>query len=221
MSTNVQTQGEVLNLTRQNFADGEDKNIQMNSMGAVLAALPLPINSEIVRQGYSFVAGTATAVAPVATIPTTAAHFLLFNGAAQTGNGKSLVIHTVSSYTVVSAGAAIVLNMLAHNSTLAVASIPAITAATGIKSLNGGANTSVASVGSAGTIVNNGIWHPIGNSIVCAGTANIALGTYVDTNGLYVVPPGGIFSLAMLCSAAASATCSFFVTWSEVLIENG
>ena len=74
MATNVQSQVEVLKASRQAFADGTGKNAQANHQGAALAALSLPINGEVARLGNTFVGGTATAVAPVAAMPTTAAH---------------------------------------------------------------------------------------------------------------------------------------------------
>ncbi len=172
--------------------------------------------------GNSYTAGTNTPVAPVAALPTTAAHFLLFNGEPQDGTGKSYVIHRCSFTSIVSSAAAIQAQLIGHLGTVPVAAIPSVTSGLGPKSLSGKGATTRAQIGSAGTIVNNGIWHPIGPAqLGLAATASIALGGDFDVNGLYVVPPGGIFSLAVFCSAAGTQTCNCYVTWSEVLIALG
>lgn len=214
MSTSIEVQGEVLRDTRQSLADGVGKNLQLNHQGAALVALPLALNGEIARQQNTYVAGTVTAVAPVAVIPTTASHLSLY---APSSGTKSLLIHRIASYVVVSAGAAIVVQLLVHMTTVSVTSITGTTATTpkGIS----GAGTATATIFSAVTTVANGTWHPLGPSVVCAGTANIALGTDTgDLGGLYIVEPGMHLDMAILCSAAATATCSIFVTWSEVVV---
>ena len=221
---NVQNQLEIIPTTRLGIvSSSSSQNIEGNTQGAMLTALSLPINAEVARLGNTYVAGTTTPVAPVATLPTTAAQFLLFNGESQTsGTGKSYVIHRCGFTTIVSAAAACQLQLLGHLSNGAVSAIPSVTAALGPKSLSGRASQSNASVGSAGTIVNSGAWHTIGPAAQgYAATATVALGGDYDVNGLYVVPPGGIFSLAVFCSAAGSATCTHYVTWSEVLLALG
>jgi len=212
MATDVALQGQVLSDSRQNFSDGADQNVQLNPQGAVLVANSLLAEAEVARLGATFVAGTITAVAPVAAMPTTASHLSLYCPSSGT---KSLMIHSISAYTVVSAGAALVLQMAAHVTTVAVTSITGTTAQTpkGIS----GAGTATATIFSAVTTVNNGNWHVVGQSVNAgAATATIALGTYADVYGRYIINPGMHLDLAMLCSAAASATCSMFVTWSEV-----
>lgn len=163
----------------------------------------------------SYIASTITAIAPVAALPTTAAHFSLYN--AEKAGGKSYIISTVGFTPVTSAAAALVQQLLAHNSVAAVSAMAGTggTAARGPKALDGLPPTSAASVASAVTIVNDGIWHPVGLSVNGgAATATIAMGSWANVNGIYVVPPGGLFSLAVLCNAVAG-TNQIFVTWSE------
>lgn len=161
----------------------------------------------------SYIAGTATAVAPVAAIPTTAAHFSLWNG--EKAGGKTYTITAVGFTTTTTAGATIILQLLAH---LSVASLPVIsgTTANGPKSTDGLPSTSRAGVASAVTIVNaNGLWHPVGPAFNTAAlTATIGAGTWQNVRGLYSVPPGGIFSLATLGSTAAGAS-QLFINWEE------
>ncbi len=160
----------------------------------------------------SFVAGTATAIAPVAAIPTTAAQFALWNG--EPAGGKTYTITSVAFTPVVSAGAAFVAQLLAH-----VGGAPTIagTLAQGPKPLDGLGAGSRASALSAVTIVaGTGLWHPVGPSVNGgAATATISMGNWQNVRGMYKLTPGGLLSLAVLCSAAGSATCQLYVTWEE------
>lgn len=159
---------------------------------------------------------TATDIAPVAALPTTAAHFCVWNG--EKSGGKTYTITSLGITTTTSAGAAIVLGLLAsvlpYGAVLG-QSVAAGTAATGPKALDGLGNTSLAVAASAVTIVNTGFWHPVGAPIVCAGTATIGTGLWVNVRGLYYLPPGALLSLAGFCSAAGSAKCQISATWEE------
>ena len=169
----------------------------------------------------AFVTGTviASAVAPVAAVPTTAAHFCLFNG--ELPGGKSYYITSASSSYTTSAAAAENVQLFAHVSVAPLKNIPSNTAAQGPKSLGSGVNVGTKAVaGSTVTIVNDGVWHPVGwSSTSAGGTATIALGTWVNlinTFGqvLYVIPPGGMVSFAAVASTNAG-TIATFVTWTE------
>ena len=163
-----------------------------------------------------FKAYTATPVAPVAVIPTTAAHFAIYNTQPIGGGGKSLYIQTLEAVTVVSAGAAQIIQLHAHQSAGLIKAMPSATKASGPAWISGGFYPSVAQVGSAVTIVQDSVWHPCSESdTMGAGTTTIANGTWSNVNGLYVIQPGGLLSLAVLCSAAGSATCNIGVTWFE------
>lgn len=163
----------------------------------------------------SFLGMSATDVAPVASLPTTAAHFCVWNG--EKSGGKTYLITSLGLVVTTSAAAVIVLNLIAQVSPYV--SVPVIsgTVASGPKAIDGLGNTSNAVVASAVTIQNTGIWHPVGQSIVCAGTADIGLGQWTDVSRVgYSLPPGGLLSLAGFCSAAGSAKCQLMATWQEV-----
>jgi len=215
MATNVQLQGEVLAASRQQYADGEGKNVQLNKQGAQLAALSLPVNGEVARLGSTFVGGTITPVAPVAAMPTTAAHLSLYNPST---SGKNLFVHRVGAYCAVSAAAVIQASIALHMTTVAVLSYTGTAASAG-KSISGGGVPS-AQVFSATTTVVNGVWHVLGGSQnFGAQTATIAMALDSgDLGGLYVVTPGMHLDAAILCSAAGSATFSTFFTWSEIAV---
>lgn len=164
-----------------------------------------------------FVAGTSTAIAPVAAIPTTAAQFCLWNG--ESAGGKTYTITSVGFTPIASAAAAFVAQLLAHCAPAA-QNIISGTAANGPKSTDGIVGGSRAAVASAVTLtagqLAGGIWHPVGPSVNGgAATATIAMGSYQQVRGLYVLPPGGLLSLAVLCSAAGSATCQLYIQWEE------
>ncbi len=161
-----------------------------------------------------FVAGTATPVAPVAAMPTTAAQFALWNG--EPIGGKTYNITALSWTSIASAAAAFVGQLLVNVSG---ASRPIIsgTAATTPRStdgITGGTNAVVASAVTIGATWGN--WHPVGMSVNGgAATATISMGAWQYVRGMYLLPPGGVISLAVLCSAAGSATCDIFVNWEE------
>lgn len=201
-------------------SDGEQE-AALNTQGAQLFAQSLPDYTEISRMGNSaFVIG-GTAVAPVAAVPTTAAHFTLWNGE-QVG-GKSYAIDYIGSIVTTSAGAVIVLSLLVHNGSNQTTVKPTISNAATPNGLNGSTYRGLAYGGGSGTIVQSSSWHPapiVVPSVVCAGTANIGLTVGGDVRGRYIVPPGAAFSMASFCSSAGSATCQLFAIWHEVQIVN-
>lgn len=164
-----------------------------------------------------FIGGTVTPVAPVAAVPTTAAHLAIWNG--ESTGGKSYAITSLSFTTIVSAGAAFVAQLLAHIAPAAQFVI-AGTVAKGPLSTDGIVGGSKAIVVSAVTLTAGqaagGIWHPVGMSVNgAAAAATISMGAWTNVRGLYVLPPGGLLSLAVLCSAAGAATCNIYATWDE------
>ena len=168
----------------------------------------------------AFVAGTAiaSAVAPVAAPPTTAAHFCLFNG--ERPGGKSYTITSVGATYTTSAAAAENTQLFAHVSVGLLTNIPTATAAQGPSSMGGGQGSPTqAKVGSTVTIVNDGVWHPVGWSNFTSNTATIALGVWTNlllpsAVPIYVIPPGGMISFAVVSSTAAAAA-AIFCTWTE------
>lgn len=161
----------------------------------------------------TYAAGTLTAVAPVAAIPTTAAHFSLWNG--ESAGGKTYRITTVGFSTTTSAAATMILQLLAHSGVGGCAVISG-TAANGPRPTDGFPGGSKAVVASAVTIVaNNGVWQPVGDCVNSAAlTATIGMGTWRNVRGLFLLPPGGIFSLATLGSTTGGAN-QLFVNWEE------
>lgn len=157
-----------------------------------------------------------TAVAPVAAVPTTAAHLSLWNG--ELSGGKSYIIHTVAWMCTVSAAAAISINLLAQCGCGAETN-PAGAAV--IKGTSGQLYTGNGNGKVSMTIGNLGLWHPITAGLVDANTATIGLTVYQDLKGKYIVPPGFTFSLAGFCNAAGSATGIPYIIFSEAQLTLG
>jgi hypothetical protein len=148
----------------------------------------------------------------VAAIPTTAAHFTLFNG--ESSGGKSYLITALGMTTTTTAGATMILQLLAHMSVGNTTGISG-TVANDPKATDGGPNSSKAQVKSAVTIILSGIWHPVGPSLNTAAlTATIGAGLWVPVRGLYTVPPGQTLSLATLGSTTGG-NCQLYVNWEE------
>lgn len=163
-----------------------------------------------------FNAGTATAVAPVAAIPTTAAHFSLWNG--ESVGGKTYTINGLSWTTTTTAGATMIIQLLAHLLP-GLQPVVAGTAAKGPLSTDGIYGGSKAVCASAVTLTASqaagALWHAVGPSTNTAAlTATIGNGQWVNTRGLYRLTPGAILSLATLGSTAAGA-CQLTIQWEE------
>lgn len=167
-----------------------------------------------VPAGLAFVGASSTGVQPVAAPPTTAAHFALFNA----DPVKSYYITSLSCSETASAAATENLQLFAHVSVGRLLNMPTGgTAALGPKPLGTGRSIvgSLAQIVTAVTIVNDGIWHVVAPSQnTGAATATIALGTWVKVDGFYVIPPGGLLSLAVVSSTAAG-TAKCYATWVE------
>lgn len=201
-----------------NYPEGrEEEQFQLNCRGDMLVSQALPERAELVRLGNSYWTASAT-TAPVTAIPTTAAHLALWNG--EQDDGLSYVIDFVGTYSTVSAAAAINLGLCAQVNLGKVASpvgVQAIKSLSGRANYRGKGNAKTAAI----TITDNTAWHPVGNQLVIANTANILASVEYAVYGRYVIPPGGMFALAALANAAGNMTCISWVIWHEVRLILG
>jgi len=209
--------GRVRGMFAGNYPENnEEEQFHLNMRGDMIVEQALPERTELVRMGKSYIL-IGTAVAPVAALPTTAAHLSLWNG--EQDDGLSYVIDTVGAWTAVSAGAAINIGMCAQQN-LGKISNPAGTLVP--KSLNGRANYTGKGNGKASvTVTNDSAWHPVGVPLVSANTATLMMCVEYPVYGRYIVPPGGMFSVASLCNAAGSATCQPWIIYHEVRLVLG
>lgn len=207
----------IRGLSAPNWPEGPDNPIVANTRGEVCVVQALPPAAELVRLGNSYVT-IGTAVAPVAALPTTAAHLSLWNG--ENPGGKAYIIDAVGTAITTSAGAAINLGLAAQLNVTNPIANPV--GALSIKSLSGRANYSGKGNAKASvTVTNDSAWHQVGTEIVCANTANLTLNLEFSVYGRYIVPPQGMFSLASMCNAAGTAVCTPIIFWHEVQIALG
>jgi hypothetical protein len=207
----------IRGLTAPNWPEGPDSPIVANTRGEVCVVQALPPAAELVRLGNSYFS-VGTGVAPVTVLPTTTAHFSLWNG--ENPGGKSYIIDAVGTSITTSAGAAINLGLAAQLNVTNPIANPA--GALAIKSLSGRAFYGGKGQTRASTAVtNDSAWHQVGTEIVCANTANLTLNIEFQVYGRYIVPPQGMFSLASLANAAGTAVCTPIIFWHEVQLVLG
>lgn len=214
MASDVRAMGRVASLTRPDYNSDSEQIQTLNTHGALLVAGALPPETELARLGHTYVSISA-GVTAVAALPTTAAHFSLYNG--EPVGGKSYVISAIGTVCTTSAAAASVVTLLAHMGT---ASETNPAGAVTIKGIHGKIYRGSGNTKDSVTIVNSGVWHPVGDAVVCAATATVSLGKYAEVYGRYILPPGQIFSLATLNSTAAG-TFRPYVIWHEVQLVLG
>jgi hypothetical protein len=205
----------VRRLNPSNFqSDGDSQAPSINGRGDVCMVQGLPERADLVIKGGSYVSRATTGTAPVAAYPTTAAHFSLWNG--ESAGGKSYIIDEVGTVCTTSAGAVIILGLAYCNNKVSGAGITSPAGSVAISGLSGQANYGGKGNTKEGVTITNDGWFNVGQPIVCAGTATIGLGIFADVFGLIIVPPGGLFSLATICSAAGAAVCQPYIKWHEV-----
>lgn len=214
MSAEVSVYGRIRGLNPDNFQEGSEQQARLNSRGEIILAQGLPPEAEVARLGQSYVC-MGSAVAPVAALPTTAAHLSLWNG--EIVGGKSYIISAVGSLCTTTVAAAASASLLAHLGTAAEAN-PA--GALVIKGMSGKIYRGQGNAKASVTIANSGVWHPVGPCVQTANTANIGIGVYQDVYGRYIVPPGQIFSLATINATAAGAFAPFII-WHEAQLILG
>lgn len=185
-----------------------------NGRGDSLVALGMPGVAEVVRMRESYGAIAATAVAPVVALPTTTAQLSLWNGEQQ--GGKSYVIDSVFAHVVVSAGVATGVGIVGMINKRAAAQMVADITPFGLAG-HVYAGSGIVDVGA--TVVDDG-WHPIGNSII-GPASQVAMNVDIPVNGLYIVPPGGAFSIAVVANTVTTITAKMGFRWHEMLVDLG
>lgn len=206
-------------------AGGDPRDIVLTQQLELLIAAGAAPYQETVRMGRAFWTGTATAIAGVVAIPTTAVLFALYNNAED--GGRSLIIDWMAAINAASTAVATQAQMLALVGQVREAA-PADAALT-IKKLNGmGAGTADSKVR---TILNatalpatTGVaanWFPVGQNGVKTGVAATpGYGMYQQLDGRIVVPPGRYFAMHVL-SSVIGETFQGFVGWHEKQINLG
>lgn len=220
--------GQIRGSVRQFFATAQQE-VQplLADGGEQLIAEGLPPLTEIVRLGNSWQIIATTGVAALTALPTTVASLSL-NNFESGGNGKSLVIEAFGSYQAVIDATQIdstALFAMLNKKGSGQASAGTLLTSANIGTLSGKGNYGGAAVGRTGPNVINDIWFP--HAQLFTPTSPTLAGQIFQVNeaaarGLYVVPPGGTFSMAVVKSVAAAAAQQFpFIRWHEVQLNLG
>lgn len=196
--------------------DNQDARIAVNNRGEQIVAQGLPPLAEIVRQGGSWQIISA-ATAALTAVPTTTAGHSLWNG--ETGpSGKCYVIDSFGCVEIVT-------DATQQNSLALFAAVEAGAFATPIDaaltkaSLSGrSANATNARTVAGATVA--GIWTPHGPSAPGATAFAGAVWRVHEfkADGLYLVRPEGLFSIAAAKTVATASQIRYFIRWHEVLL---
>ena len=193
---------------------GEDIPVLINPRGDLLVAAGMPGISDLVRMRQSYTAIAAAAIAPVIALPTTTAQVTLWNG--ELDSGKVYVIDSVGFYCAVSAAAATAAGVvICMNTGKKTAPTGAITP----KGLAGQVYRGTALVATSAAITDDK-WFPYGTSIVGPASQIGLVGEY-PVDGLYIVPPGHMISIAWIANTVTTITGRAFIRWHEVQLPVG
>lgn len=202
MPSEVGLLGQVRGAVRQLLGAGY-QFLQQSDGGELVVVQGLPPEAELARLGFGFhVVGTT--VAPVAAVPTTAAHLSIYNG--ETGpNAASLIIAAVGSICTTTMAVAGQASVLARNSLVGKNADPkgalVIFGNSGLQF--GGAVNAKASVTLDAS--DTSVWVPAGKSEETPATTTIGLNPHCEVYGRFIVRPGGMFSLATLAQTAVGS----------------
>lgn len=194
-----------------------DLQSQVTGRGDQIVVIGLPQLAEVVRFGRSFSAFQTAAVAPVVALPTTSAPLSIFNG--EPDGGLSYVIDDIFSIVVASAAAATGITM-AHM--LGTGKKVAPTAAAIVpKGLSGRVYNGRAVLALASTVVDD-VWLPVNGQANQAPSIN-QIGSSVSAaiDGRIIVPPGHMYSIAVVANTAALITVRMGLRWHEVQLALG
>jgi len=216
MTLETRPLGAVRGTTIPNSADSSEDQLTITPRGDLVMAQSLPPLAELVRHGGSWQILGAS-LAALTAVPTTTAGHSLWNG--ETGNNAK--IYLIDSFGCVE----IITDATQQNSLALFAAVEpgefASPTDAGLTkaSLSGRAagGTNAKTVASA-TVA--GVWTPHGPS--APGATAFAGAVWrvheFQANGLYMVRPKGLFSIAAAKTVATASQIRYFIRWHEVLL---
>lgn len=190
----------------------------LNAAGALRVVQASPMLTEMVKYGatYAFL-GAATAA--LTAVPGTTAGHSLWNG--ESDGGKSYIIDSFGTLEIVvdaTQSNSIALFALLNKGRQASITDAGLTRA----SFSGESYSGLARTAAGGTVVDEG-WQPFGPATPQGGSAlagNIWRVVEAKVNGLYLVKPGHLFSIACAKAAATASQIRYFIRWHEVQIDD-
>lgn len=210
--------GRVRGLFAGNYPENrEDEQFHLNNRGDQLIVQGLPELTEIVRLGDTWQVKTTTGLASLTGLPTTVGGLSLWNG--EPTIGKCYIIDSVAvDQRIVDATQSDIkaLYCMMNKYPTAIPTDAALAIASMIGKTYGGRARTLA----GGTVVNDG-WFPCGNSVMGAVSAVAGASWKVidqPIRGLYIIPPGGMFSINSVQVGPAAANDFFTIRWHEAQI---
>ncbi len=211
----IKIAGRVRGFFAGNYPENkEDEEFHLNTRGDMLVAQGLPERAELTRLGDSWTASNTTGIAALTGWPTTTAGFGIWNG--EPSNGKCYVIDSVSCTDIVvdaTQGDCTALFVMLNKPPVALPAGGQLIRGLSGRTYGGRALTVLTAVAR----VDEG-WFPAGSSATVGATVagcNFKQ-QYAPLNGMYIVPPGGMFSVAAAKVAAAAAQVVYTICWHEV-----
>lgn len=209
---------EIRGLSTQNNPEGlSGEPLNFNNRQDLIVVQALPEQVETVRMGNSWQTISATTAALTA-VPSTTSGISLWNG--ENDTGKCYIVDSFGIVEVITD--ATQQNSAALFASMSVGKISAVTDAGLVKaSLSGrAAGGTLARVATAATTLAADIWTPHGPS----SPANTAFAGAVwrvheaTVRGMYIVRPGGMFSIAAAKTVATANQIRYFIRWHEATI---
>lgn len=201
-----------------------DQSLTLTPQLELLIAQGAAPYREIVRMGRAFYVGTATAVASVVALPTTAVTLALFNN--EPDGGRAYMIDWVGAINIVAGAATGQSEIIALNGQVRETTPTA--AALTIKKANGLGGGSVDTrarliVGGTALPATTGIaadWFPLGSAVGKPGAVAVGPSIFIPVDGRFIVSPGRYFALHTF-SDIVTDTFQMFVGWHELQTQLG
>jgi len=201
------------------YSEGSQTNAGLDRLGGQKTSRHLPSFYELSQAGRIYTAqfGVVTnAVASVTDIPTTGAHFALWNGESA---GRGARSYYILGFGVASASGTVGIGAFVVGGVSGAQSTVTTTSGNIIKNCSGplaDPRTSLAAADSTLTLTTQPAWAILGNVNTVSG---IAIG-YGATNygmaGLFRVPPTCCFALAVVSPTGSTPAFLASITWAEV-----
>lgn len=198
-----------------------ESDIHINGQNELLIAPGASQYEEITRNGYSFKAGTTTAVAAIVAIPSTAVAFAIYNN--EESLGRNYVIDRVwaqnAASTAVASQAQIIVLVGQVRETAPTNAMPAnaLVSLSGTEKRDTKVRAILTATALPATTGLAGYWMPVGANGVKAGVAATpGYGMSAEINGRIIVPPGRYFAIHVLANVVGE-TFQVGVDWHERL----
>ncbi len=201
-----------------NRVTGVAGDVEANEYGELLAALGAAEYEEITRAGAAFHCINPTTTAAVIAVPTVACMFSMWNSADD--GGKSIIIDAVFGYSTAGGAVQYQAGMIYVLGQTRVAS-PGGAIVVRRNNGYGATSDSIAICDDAGNVdAVTGVavgWAPISQSVTSAVVSLGGLAIFERVDGRIIVPPGRVFALHVLASAAGT-TWQVGAMWHEKLL---